>query len=153
MHRTTAQNKAFSLHDLSCVPLSAQIGAGSQEPPLPPPQNLLEEVHVPHAAQVPPLPCVLHICGMVQNRQLLPGSLTSVSYLRDLVQVTGSSFSAECTSWHGYTGWLPSKGTQGKHCCGCFTHGFWRGCEHRHKTRSPCVPGWVFSFRSNSAIF
>lgn len=119
------QTEAFSLHDLSCVPQSAQIGAGSQEPPLPPPQNLLEEVHVPHAAQVPPLPCVLHICGMVQNRQLLPGFLTSASYLRHAgwLQVPHSVLSG----LHGrvtqeiYTGWLPSKGTHGKHCCGCFT--------------------------------
>lgn len=95
MHRTTVHTETLSLHDLSCIPQSAQIGAGPQDPLVPPPQNLLEKVCASHAAQVPALPCVLYIYGMVQNMQLLPGIVSLASYLRDLVQVTGSSFIAE----------------------------------------------------------
>lgn len=103
VHRVTVKTETFSLHDLSRVSQHAQIWAGAQDPPLPPPQNLLEKVCASHVTQVPPLPCVLYTDGTVHAMQLLPGFFSSAPSLRDQVQVTGSSLSAEWTSWQGHS--------------------------------------------------
>lgn len=147
----------------NCVPQYVQIWAGTQDPPVPPPQDLLEKVCTSRSTGAP-TSRVLYIYGTVQNSQRLPpGFFTSASDLRDLVQFTGSSFSAEWTSQQGYSRnpyWLwqksrllPTKGTSAKHGCGCFADGFWHECTHRRKTRSPSIPGWASSFSSSLAIF